>query len=157
MQTQATQSITSPRDEIINALHTWINQRPGMDPRNYISSWDDHTGRTAYRAEVRHIGQQLQDARTLLRAVELRQSITAADLVAGMTAYSGRLQWINGKLEYCTGQYWPTEYRAAVCAALSQVLWAYWRTAGDTPATGDSIRKTARQELGRGVAHRWFR
>lgn len=30
-------------------------------------------------------------------------------------------------LDYCTGQYWSTEYRRAVCAVLARALWDYWR------------------------------
>jgi hypothetical protein len=57
-------------------------------------------------------------------------------------------------VDYCTGQYFPTEYRRAVCSVLSSALWDYFRTNGAD--TGDDIRRTARRELGRSIASRWF-
>lgn len=36
------------------------------------------------------------------------------------------------RIDYCTGQYFPTEYRRAACAVLSQALWDYRRD--DMPA-----------------------
>jgi hypothetical protein len=110
------------RAAILTALDAFIRQRPGLDYRNY--------DRASYAAEVRSIGRDLRHARALLRAVELRPSITAAMLKEEL---SGRLSWDGKRLEYTTGQYWPTEYRAAACRALSVALWSYW---GDcVPAT----------------------
>jgi hypothetical protein len=168
---------------IIEALRVFVNQRPGLEYGNY-GEWK------AYSAEVRSIGKDLREARQLLRAVELRDTITADDIVAATSAYSGRLSIIerNGKvaIAYCTGQYWPTEYRRAVCAVLSSCLLAYWRyhampapvgqitkTAGTGAfahdyttdvypmqgrkvSAGDYLRATARNEFGRGIASRWF-
>ena len=31
------------------------------------------------------------------------------------------------RIDYCTGQYWPTEYRPAVCRLLSSVIWHWIR------------------------------
>jgi hypothetical protein len=165
---------------LIAALHKFINQRPGLEFGNY---GDVKT----YRAEVRSIGKDLREARQLLRAVELRDTITADDIIkASQGAYSGRLTItpVDGggfRLDYCTGQYFPTEYRRAVCAVLSSALWDYWRDHcmpkpfnlygtdtkwyawkdGSAPAkpisAGDYLRNTAKRELGRSLAARWFR
>lgn len=54
------------RDEILTALGRWIRQRPGLEFGNYGDL-------KAYRAEVRAIGRDLRDARTLLRYVERSQ------------------------------------------------------------------------------------
>lgn len=165
----AAQAETAPeRARILAALERWIKQRPGLDPRNYISGggsaerWREEVAN--YRREVREIGRDLRDARELLRAVELRPSIDAAALREAFRAYSGRLSWhakgeacavcrgvgtlevsrdgeqtrtcyrckgsgVNRAdfLDYCTGQYWPTEYRRAVCAVLRTALWDRWR------------------------------
>jgi hypothetical protein len=110
------------RAAILTALDAFIRQRPGLDARNY--------DRASYAAEVRSIGRDLQDARALLRAVELRPSITAATLKEEL---SGRLSWDGKRLEYTTGQYWPTEYRRAAAAVLASALWSYWRDC--VPAT----------------------
>lgn len=165
--------------QIIEALYTFAHQRPGLDWRNYYSDWRDKAGISAYRSEVRSIGKDLQHARDLLRAVELRDSITADDLIrASQSAFSGRLTITerDGKAgaDYCTGQYWPTEYRRAVCAVLAAALWAYWRADMPEPTlhhdsetgegvkryrgmrAGDYLRHTAKRELGVSIARRWF-
>ena len=195
------------KQAICQALRAWINQRPGLEFGNYGDV-------TSYRAEVRSIGKDLQHARELLRAVELRYSITGDDLAAAFPrAYSGRLSCkvytpghhcprfghvagsraaqkcriccATGKvtghiwavLDYCTGQYWPTEYRRAACAVLASALWD--RKREDMPAPqgkltrkhgpfttehdniegvtpGDWLRASFRLEFGRSIADRWF-
>lgn len=149
------------RRAIMAALVAWVNQRPGLDPRNYGGG---------YRDEARSITRDLRDARRLLRAVEWRtDSIPVEVLRDAFRAFSGRLSWHYcahgqtaattcgkchktwcgdcdpapaaachwcagrgystakpgaGRLEYTTGQYWPTEYRKAACAVLASALWA---------------------------------
>lgn len=150
---------------ICDALRAFVQQRPGLEFGNYGSI-------ETYRAEMRSITRDLNHARTLLRYVEARDSITADRLLhAAKHAYSGRLsikacphgqshaaecgnchrKWCdacdpapsalchhchgNGyvpipgavTIDYCTGQYWPTEYRRAVCAVLASAIWDYWR------------------------------
>ena len=129
-----TESTYTERQAILDALSTWIRQRPGLDYRNYSSGWNDVEGRRAYFRELRSITRDLHDARALLAAIGWRDSITADALKEAFRAYSGRLTWTpnangttGGTLDYCTGQYWPTEYRRAVCAVLSSALWAYFR------------------------------
>lgn len=121
------------KETIIAALCAFINQRSGMDPRNY---GDGLEGWRAYRTESRSVTRDLHDARELLRSVELRDSISAEDLKAAFRAFSGRLRlidksaryddgssyWVYG-VDYCTGQYFPTEYRKAVAAVCASALW----------------------------------
>ena len=115
------------KQQIIAALHVFINQRPGLEFGNYGNVPN-------YRAEVRAIGKDLTQARELLRYVELRASITADDIIkASESAYSGRLVIVQRDdgavaIDYCTGQYFPTEYRRAVCAVMASVLWNWKRT-----------------------------
>lgn len=176
--------------QILESLRTWINQRPGLEFGNY-GDWKN------YRAELRHITRDRADALQLMQAVSWRESITAQNLIdAFPQAYSGRLAISEGpiishridgqdvdyppavKLDYCTGQYWPTEYRAAACAVLAKVLWD--RAAADMPepdgkkiththgpftnefdshdglTAGDWLQRHFRREFGRGIASRWF-
>ena len=167
------------KTKLIEALHAWINKRPGLDPRDYIRSWDDKDGRSAYFSEARSITKDLHRARQLLRYVEMRDSITAEKILKASTwAAGGRLEIkpLNDgdgfSIDYCVGQYWPTEYRRAVCLVLASAVWDYLRENmppangkkrivigsqelpdeidtinGMTP--GDYLRKTARRELGR--------
>ena len=162
---------------LILALSNWINKRPGLDPRDYIRGWDDKDGRAAYFAEARSITKDLHHARALLRYVEMRDTITPEMILeASRNAFSGRLTikpkyvqnsgyygmsppevcWYD--IDYCVGQYWPTEYRRAVCGVLSSAIWDYLRESipPETEHKGDAIRKAARRELGRPLASRWF-
>jgi hypothetical protein len=146
------------KQQIIAALHAFINQRPGLEFGNYGDVPN-------YRAEVRAIGRDLTQARQLLRYVELRASITGDDIIeASKRAYSGRLT-ITARddgaiaIDYCTGQYFPTEYRKAACAVLSQAVWHWKRTQcmpADTAKPGDYLRASFKREFGRGMAARWF-
>jgi len=161
MTTETAATIGADKNTLLALLYTFINKRPGLEFGNYGNHY-------AYRNDIRSITRDRADALKLLRAVELRDSISAADIMA---AFNGRLTLGRAKgklcLDYCTGQYWPTEYRAAVARLASRVLWGYWRdcAAGASdigvdwagvPNVADYIRKTAKQELGRGIASRWF-
>jgi hypothetical protein len=144
---------TAERAKILNALDRFARQRPGLDYGNYGDP-------VAYRAEVRAIGRDLTDARLLLAAV-WRSSMTAEKLLGAFRAYAGRLSWDGERLDYCTGQYWPTEYRRAVCAVLAAALWDYYRegfaaSANPGESAGDAIRRCFRREFGRTMAARWF-
>lgn len=137
------------KQTICAMLRVWVNQRPGLEFGNYGDI-------KAYRSELRSITKDRADALQLLRAVELRDSITAEMMVAAFPrAFSGRLRFEkrekDGKwiLDYCTGQYWPTEYRRAACAVLASVLWDYVRT-GCMPApqyvVGDGAKFDSEKE-----------
>jgi len=138
------------KSDIIDALSTFIHQRPGLEFGNYgdISS---------YRSEMRSITKDLHHARELLQAVAWRDNITADDIIAA--TQGGRLTiepTARGfRINYTTGQYFPTEYRRAVASLLSSLLWSQWRGYFAEP-TGDLIRATARRELSRSVVRRWF-
>lgn len=143
-----------PRKEsLLDALRAFIAQRPGLEFANYGDV-------SAYRSEMRGITKDRHQALQMLDAIAWRDSITVDALLhAARGAFSGRLtvkETAPGafSLDYCTGQYWPTEYRRAVCAVASSALWDYWRDNGAT--TGDAIRTKARRELSRGIAQRWF-
>lgn len=137
------------KQSLIYALQRFVAQRPGLEFANYGDV-------SAYRSEMRSITKDRHHAEELIRNVSWRDSITADDILqAAKCAFSGRLTITEPEtgrfvLNYCTGQYWPTEYRRAVCSVLSSVLWNYWRDAGDGPIGA------ARRELSRGAARRWF-
>ena len=124
------------KQAIISALAAWIKQRPGLEYGNYGDP-------VSYRAELRGINRDLQDARTLLRAVELLSIDGEALARAFQRAFSGRLSWDGARLDYCTGQYWPTEYRRAACAVLASALWDYYR---------DNMPAPSFQVAGKGAA-----
>ena len=144
------------KQQLIAALRAFINQRSGIDFRNYQSG-DWKASRESFLGDYLPILKRGRQARALLRAVEFRDSITVENLMEASRAYSGRLQFVENEkgvaVDYCKGQYFPTEYRNAACAVLAQCLWDYWRP---DYKTGDEIRKQARREFGRAIANEWF-
>ena len=140
------------KQTIIDALNRWIAQRPGLEFGNYGNV-------SSYRAEMRSIGRDLQHARAMVNYVAWHDSITA-EMIMSAADNGGRLTLtVNGdkvRIDYVTGQYWPTEYRRAVCALMSSVIWA-WLRENCEYKTGDDIRKAARRELGQSIANRWFK
>ena len=159
--TQSTTAASYPpadtlRDNIIEALYSWIRQRPGLDPRNYISDWRDAAGRAAYRSDSRSITTQLHHARIMLRYIELRPSITGAMLQAAIDQSSRLSYSADEGLDYTTGQYWSMEYRAAACRVMASAIWDWLREGQGDAAMGFTIREAARRELGATIARRWF-
>lgn len=187
------------KQQICDALAVWIRQRPGLDYGNYVSPGtvsreQIESGRRAYFKEVRDIARDKRDAETLLAAVRWRDSITAEHLLeAAKRAFSGRLEIrftpthhiddsSKVQIEYCTGQYWPTEYRKAAAAVLASALHsaaradmpkpnglktltrlkgdpaeytAEFETIDGLPA-GDWLRRHFRKEFGSALQRRWF-
>ena len=145
------------KDNIIKTLRAFVAQRSGLEYGNYGDT-------KAYNAEKRQITRDLTDAKQLIREVEL-SAMTAEQLVSGFSAYSGRLNITTTgesvSLDYTTGQYFPTEYRKAVCAVCARALWDFYRESyaanartGESP--GDAIRRRFRETLGKRIANRWF-
>ena len=110
-----TAPVMPDRDRILALLREFAEQRPGLEFGNYGDV-------AAYRAESRSITRDLHHARELLAYVQ-RSRMSAETLRASFDAYSGRLSLTEHdgtwRLDYCTGQYFPTEYRRAVCAVLA--------------------------------------
>jgi hypothetical protein len=112
------------KQQIIAALRAFVNQRSGIEFANYGDV-------SAFRAEQRSITKDRKQALELLSAIEWRDSITAKQIVeASKSAFSGRLTITlrddgNVAVYYCTGQYFPTEYRRAVAAVCATALWRH--------------------------------
>jgi hypothetical protein len=132
------------KTEILEAMARFIGQRSGIDGSIYGS-------RETFMQGYRQILRDGRDARALLRAVELSEGLPESILADVLK--SGRLTWDGKRLDYCAGQYFPTEYRAAACRALASALWVYWRTES---GGGCKIRAEAKLRFGRGIARRWF-
>lgn len=147
-----TKTATASKQTLCNMLRAFIAQRSGIEPGNY-------SGRESLLVDYRRILRDGRDARRLLAWIESRDGIAAAEIEAAQ-GFSGRLQFETDdtgrlRLDYCTGQYFPTEYRAAACSMLAGLIWRYIAT--DYPTDGaEEIRKAARRIFGRGIASRWF-
>lgn len=168
------------KQAICDALAAFIRSRPGFDPCNYGDA-------ASYRADQRTAARQKNDAETMLAAVRWRDSITGADLIEAarggrLTIVPARVEYPNQnpdhgysvRIDYCTGQYYPTEYRAGVCRVLASALWNYARDnmppgtlhhnseTGETLErydglrAGDYLRRKFRAEFGSALQRRWF-
>lgn len=137
-------------ENIFTTFRQWIDQRPGLDPRNY--------DRSGYASESRSIAKQKKEAHKAL-TLAMAYPFNAEAMIEATRAFSGRLQLVimtrtyNGstgycpsckfapgkehkynctggthvactavEIDYCTGQYWPTEYRAAAAAVLNRYI-----------------------------------
>lgn len=141
------------KEQIIGLLWRFINERPGLDFRNYGDA-------KLYRTELRLIGKDLRHARELLNAVERSGVITGEWLYESLTK-GGRLSLRHNnksgalELTYCAGQYYPTEYRKAVCSVLASCLWSAEREAFPQ-LTSEELRARFRRWFGRGIQGVWF-
>lgn len=143
-----THMTTTPNKQLLIQLLTkWAHQRPCLEFGNYGDV-------VAYRAEIRLIGLQLSDARTLLRALE-GSGITAEAIVDRLKTGRLNLRESGEELDFCAGQYWPSEYRAAVCRVCSDILWAYIR-ASYPHFDGTELRRYFSRWFGKGLQKRWF-
>lgn len=141
-----------PRQDIFDALLIFINQRTGIDARNYFSSWNDKEGVKAFRADYNMILKMGRDARLMLNAIKWREHAVSADVMLEILG-NGRLKFYKNKFEFCSNQYWPIEYRAAACRFLRD---CYVKAVRESCKDWQEIKARARKELGRGVANRWF-
>lgn len=133
---------------LTSSLYKFIAQRPGMDPRNY--DWQ------GYRQESRAVTRDRHEAETLLAAVERAGISDEALIEAARRSFSGRLTIsADGRIDYCTGQYFPTEYRKAVAATCATALRAYWRDECCCD-TFEKIKAQARRTFRQRGVREWF-
>ena len=128
--------------ELKALLRAFVAQRPGFDYRNYGTV-------SAYRADQKRAMRDKADALALISAFPdeaARGFLT--------DALKGRLSLEGDHLEYTAGQYYPTEYRAAVCRAVSDALRALSWAQSQERLT--ETRKRMARIVGRGCANRWF-
>jgi hypothetical protein len=146
-------------------LTQFVNQRPSLN-------FADYGDRTLYRRELREITADRTDFYELLalandRIGEWVNGQWVSNLDAVLTDYlkksSGRLTLNDkGQLEYCTGQYFPTEYRPAACRVLANIIWASYRdeiehnSPNPVYKDGHEIRKAIRRRVSRRVALNYF-
>lgn len=138
--------MTTEKEKMMDALSVFIRQRAGLEFGNYGDL-------QSYRQEQRSITKDRHQAFELFRFICRSESITAERIKAEAR---NRLEWKNDKWEYTTGQYFPTEYRRAVCNMLSAVLWNWFREECKCE-TREKIQASAKRNFSRAVAKRWFR
>ena len=128
--------------ELKALLRAFVAQRPGFDYHNYATTSD-------YRADQKRAMRDKADALALINAFpdEAARGFLEKHL-------DGRLRLDGEHLEYTAGHYYCTEYRAAVCRAVSDALRALsWAQSQERLA---ETRKRMARIVGRGCANRWF-
>lgn len=185
------------KQNITAALRGFTNSRPGLDFGNY---GDVSAYRSEARGIARDRREALALIRAVelssMTAEELREGFRAFSgrlelkcesrnasgaKCADCGAMAGSLHRdncgggdhrIDGfRLEYTTGQHYPTEYRKAVAAVCASAMWGYWRShcmpkpvtakggehdLYDGLSAGDFLRRCARNAFGANMAKRWF-
>ena len=137
MRTEATSSQLN-QTLVFAAFAAFINQRPGLD-------FADYGDVRAWRNESAQIGRDKKRASAALYSAELLPWDAVA-MKEAFSAFSGRLTPVireDGKLalDYCTGQYWPTEYRKAAATVLERYVEAM--RPKRTPQPGDAFNTIA--------------
>lgn len=147
--------MTISKAELVEQLRKLIKSRSGIKFADYgfvrgYEEWREakrlfDRDRYCWRVD----GEQ---AEKLLRFIELRESISANDILSRAT---GRLFWDSDKqvFEYHAYQM-DSETRAGVARLCSQVIWDYLRDSGYT--TAEEIRKAAKGYFKTTIANRWF-
>lgn len=145
------QTTTNTTEKLVK----FVNQRPGLDFSNYGDV-------SAYRSESREITKDRQDFFELFALAARRVNNLDQQLTEYLTNTSDRLQLNKeGQLEYCTGQYFPTEYRPAANRVLRTIIWNSFRDEKDSEgkevySDGHQIRKAIRRNISRRVANNYF-
>lgn len=141
----------------VDMLRRYIGQRSGIIRGNYMRDYRDADGYRAFRADYREILRDGRDARRMLEFIAGRDGITAADIVSARNG-NGRLEFehtaAGWRLDYCAGQYFATEYRAAACGLLAGIIRRHFAACGYSP---EHMRREIVGVVGRGIAGRWFR
>ena len=136
-------------------LVKFVNQRPGLDFANYGDS-------KSYNAESREITKDRNDFFELLCLAQRRIENFETKLTYNLEHTSGRLMLKNGQLEYCTGQYFCTEYRPAASRIIAQLIFNDYRDEqlpnepNPVYKDGIEIRKAIKKQLSRRVAKNYF-
>jgi len=134
------------------ALRAFILQRPRFEPANYAGC------ASAYRADYRRCLADRDDALELLAHVSRASDSVTMQASLADALRSGRMEWNaeTAEFDYCTGQYFSTEYRNAACQLLARALWAYWRGNAPADCSREVMTRISRDVLGKRLARRWF-
>lgn len=118
-------SVPANHTHAITAFKLWINQDPGLDPRDYgidttlPASKHDQIAKKAFEDEKYNIKRQGKRAKEALNEFATLEYDPVVLESVMKSSFSGRLQFDdNEELEYCVGQYYPTEYRLAAAVVL---------------------------------------
>jgi hypothetical protein len=130
----------------IELLKKFAFQRPGLD-------FNDYGERKYYMQDSREITKDLHDFCELLNLCTFYIDNLNDKLNDILLTSSGRLTLNGDKLQYITGQYFPTEYRPACSHLLKNLLWRYFATKYET---GQEIKKAIKKITSRRLYNNYF-
>jgi len=154
MNTTTTTPQTINEVNFIDLLCKFVNSRPCLD-------FNDYGDIKIYRAESREITKDRADFYELLNLARWQVENLNDKIEQHLTSSSDRLTFENNKLQYITGQYYPTEYRPAANRVIKSIIWREFMNA-KTPEntnkyeTGHDIRKAIKKHLSRRVSRLYF-
>lgn len=110
--------------QVMKMLACYAAKNPGLDFRDYCRDWQDKDGRAAYFSEARSITKDLDRVRKAILSAYYA-GVTDDDLVECSQGERLTIERTAGgfDLDYCVGQYWPTEYRGAVARLLNRAAY----------------------------------
>ena len=133
------QETIAPKEiDAVKTLVSFATQRPGL-------SFEDYGSGYWYRKDQREVVKDLHDFWELMGLAGTYVENLNDKLRITLMNSSGRLTMNEqGVIQYCTGQYFPTEYRPAACQILSRLIWT--RFCDRYPDyTGTEIRKAIKK------------
>ncbi len=133
----------------INALELLVKFANAKPCLNFA----DYGEVKSYRAESREITKDLHDFRELLTLCSFRVNNLNESILNEISTSNGRLTIEGNKLQYITGQYFPTEYRPAANFILKSIL---WKSYAKTSETGQEIRAKIKKIVSRRVYNNYF-
>lgn len=147
----------------LDLLWDFAHKRPCFNLADYGGGRD---GFRYYRQDYRRALADLHAFREISYCLSNRAGHReAAELVAAeLRRTSGRLTISErdpAKLQYITGQYFPTEFRGAACRIISTCLWNHYRDEMRADGSkvykdGPAIRKAIKNRLKSRNARSWF-
>ena len=114
----------STQPQTLRLLAAYAAKNPGLDFRDYCRGWQDKDGRAAYFSEARSITKDLDRVRKAILSAYYA-GVTDDDLIECSQGERLTIERTPGgfDLDYCVGQYWPTEYRGAVARLLNRAAY----------------------------------
>lgn len=111
--------------ETLRRVIIFAAQNPGFESCNYFSGYSSpeqyKQERKNWFADTRPVTKRFQEIISF--SAENAHKLTDENLTkAAKYAFSGRLEITDNAINYCAGQYFPTEYRKAVLTVLKEAV-----------------------------------
>jgi hypothetical protein len=114
-------SVANAACEGLRRLAAFAAQNPRIEPMNYGYGRE---GWRAYRREAAQVSRDLAEVRRLI-GTAVNVGVTDDELIEACRGDRLTIErdGVGGlRVDYCTGQYWPTEYRRAVARVVRRAI-----------------------------------